>query len=315
MPFVLQKFAAAFGLIICLLSACLCVSAQAISSQEGQVKLSVIVLDKERHAVTDVSRDALQVSEEGQPQSILTFERDQRPLRLALVVDNTASMRTQWQEVTEATKRIINSKASDDEMMLVRFVDSEHIGVAQAFTNDKERLLAGMKVFSVDEGQSAVIDAIYVTAKKLIETETIAPYRKALVLISDGEDRDSFYKQEQLLKLLRENDVQVFVIGLLTELDKEGGFVQKSPLAKAEELLTKSTQETGGRVFFPRSKTELPSHIEELLVSLRTQYVLSYTPANPKSKDYRKVKVTVAEAPGQGKRAAITRAGYPAARK
>jgi Ca-activated chloride channel family protein len=102
--------------------------------------------------------------------------------------------------------------------------------------------------------------------------------RRALIVITDGEDRNSFYKQEQLFSRLREEDVQIFVIGFVNELDKETGFIRKSPKEKATMLINKLATETGGRAFFPESLSELPQIANEIVRDLRTQYVLSYNP-------------------------------------
>lgn len=316
MPVIHQRFAAAIILIISsvLTSAGLrAQDPQPALSQQEQVKLNVIVLDNEKHAVADLRKDELQVLEGDKPQSLSSLERDTRPLRLGLVVDNSGSLKTQFREVVETVRSIIIGKAQADEMLLVRFVDSERIEVVQDFTSDQSLLLIGLRDLGLEGGQSAVIDAVYLSLNKLATRQATAPYRSALILITDGEDRSSYYKQDELLKLLREKEVQVFIIGLLKELDKESGLTVKSPRERAEELLTKLAQETGGRVFFPNSNKELPMIVDELMSSLRTQFVVGYTPAaKPKSKSYRKVKVKLLDATGRDKRTVIARPGYTA---
>jgi Ca-activated chloride channel family protein len=135
-------------------------------------------------------------------------------------------------------------------------------------------------------------------------------------LITDGEDRDSFYKQEQLFAKLREEDVQIFVIGFVNELDKEGGFIRKSPRERAVSLLTRLATETGGRAFFPLSISELPQIAGEIVRDLRTQYVIAYNPTN-KDRDgtFRSIKVTVDEGSSGDKRIALTRSGRIASKE
>jgi Ca-activated chloride channel family protein len=129
-------------------------------------------------------------------------------------------------------------------------------------------------------------------------------------VITVGEDRNSFYKQEQLFARLREEDVQIFVIGFTNELDKDAGFIRKSPKDKATTLINKLATETGGRAFFPESISELPQIANEIIRDLRTQYVLSYSPTN-KAQDgtYRAIKVTVDQGTSSEKRIALTRTG------
>jgi hypothetical protein len=81
-----------------------------------------------------------------------------------------------------------------------------------------------------------------------------------LILVSDGEDRDSFYKEPQLFELLRESDVQIYVIGFVSELTKEGGFISKSPQAKAKAFSGTAGDETGGKSYFPNDVSELDGY-------------------------------------------------------
>ena len=103
------------------------------------------------------------------------------------------------------------------------------------------------------------------------------------------------------------------MIGFVNELEAEKGLIRKSPRDKAVALLNRLASETGGRAFFPNSLSELPDIANEIVHDLRTQYVVSYDPTN-KSHDgtYRSIKVTIADAPGQGKRIALTRSGRSA---
>ena len=132
-------------------------------------------------------------------------------------------------------------------------------------------------------------------------------------MVTDGEDRASYYNETQLFQRLREADVQIFVIGFVNELEAENGLIRKSPRDKAVNLLNKLASETGGRAFFPQSISELPEIANEIVRDLRTQYVVSYDPTN-KAHDgtYRTIKVTVADSGAQGKRIALTRSGRTA---
>ena len=115
-------------------------------------------------------------------------------------------------------------------------------------------------------------------------------------MITDGEDRASFYSPDKLFARLREEDVQIYVIGFVRELDKEGGLIRKSPREKAVNLINRLATETGGRAFFPESLSELPQIANEIVRDLRTQYVLAYNPTN-KARDgsFRSIRVAVDE--------------------
>ena len=104
--------------------------------------------------------------------------------------------------------------------------------------------------------------------------------------------------------------MQIYVIGFVNELDKEGGMIRKSPREKAVNLLNRLASETGGRAFYPNSLSELPKIAEEITRDMRTQFVISYNPTN-KTPDgtFRTIRVTVNDASSRDKRIAITRAG------
>jgi len=259
------------------------------------------------------------VFEDGVAQPIESFTREEVPISYGLAVDTSGSLRSQLPTVIEAGKSIINSNKSGDETFLVRFVGRDNIETVQDFTANKELLGDGLDNMFVEGGQTAIIDAVYVSA------EHVSEYRKgddgdrrrrALIVITDGEDRNSFYNQEQLFARLREDDVQIFVIGFVNELDKEAGFIRKSPRDKAVNLINKLAEETGGRAFFPESLSELPQIANEIIRDLRTQYVISYNPTN-KTPDgtYRAIKVTVDQPTSSEKRIALTRTGRLARRE
>jgi Ca-activated chloride channel homolog len=283
------------------------------------VQLHVRVIDRNNRPIDNVPRADFHIFEDGVPQTIETFTREEVPISYGLAVDTSGSLRSQLQSVIDAGKTIINSNKPGDETFLVRFISSDKIETVQDFTSNKEMLLDGLDSFYVEGGQTAVIDAVYLSA------EHVAEYRKgdegdrrrrALIVITDGEDRNSFYKQEQLFSRLREEDVQIYVIGFVSELEKEAGLIRKSPREKAVALINKLASETGGRAFFPESVAELPQIANEIVRDLRTQYVIAYNPTN-KAQDgtYRAIKVTVDQPSGSDKRIALTRTGRIARRE
>jgi Ca-activated chloride channel family protein len=276
------------------------------------VQLHVRVIDRNNKPINNVPEGDFHVFEDGVPQTIETFTREEVPISYGLAVDTSGSLRTQLQSVIDAGKTIINSNKGGDETFLVRFISSDKIETVQDFTDNKELLMDGLDSFFVEGGQTAIIDAVYLSA------EHVSEYRKgdegdrrrrALIVITDGEDRNSFYKQEQLFAKLREEDVQIFVIGFINELDKDAGLIRKSPREKAVGLINKLASETGGRAFFPDSVADLPQIANEIIRDLRTQYVISYNPTN-KAQDgsFRAIKVTVNQPSGEH-RIALTRTG------
>lgn len=277
------------------------------------VTLNVRVIDRNNRPIDNVRQNDFHVFEDGVVQPIESFTREEVPINYGLAIDTSGSLRSQLQGVIDAGKSIINSNKPGDETFLVRFISSDKIETVQDFTPNKDLLIDGLDSLYVEGGQTAIIDAVYLTA------EHIAQYKKgddndrrrrAMIVISDGEDRASFYSTDKLFARLREEDVQIYVIGFVRELDKEGGFIRKSPRDKAVSLLNRLATETGGRAFFPESLSELPKIANEIVRDLRTQYVLAYNPTN-KSRDgsFRSIKVAVDAASSSDKRIALTRNG------
>jgi Ca-activated chloride channel homolog len=277
------------------------------------VNLNVRVIDRNNRPIGDIRQDELQVFENGVPQPIFSFTKEEVPVSYGLAIDTSGSLRSQLGQVIEAGKVIIESNKPGDETFLVRFISSDKIEQVLDFTSNKEDLIDSLDTFYTEGGQTAIVDAVYVTS------EHVAQYKKgndndrrrrALIVVTDGEDRGSQYKQEELFERLREEDVQIYVIGFVNELDKEGGLIRKSSRDKAVNLINRLAKETGGRAFFPESLSELPKIAEEIVRDLRTQYVVSYSPTN-KARDgsYRAIRVAVADAAGKDKRIALTRSG------
>ena len=284
------------------------------------VQLHVRVIDRNNRPINNVPQGDFHVYEDGVPQKIEAFTREEVPISYGLAVDTSGSLRSQLQSVIDAGKTIINSNKQGDETFLVRFISSDKIETVQDFTANKELLTDGLDSFYVEGGQTAIIDAVYLSAEHVSryrKDDSSDRRRRALIVITDGEDRNSFYKQDQLFSLLREEDVQIFVIGFVNELDKEEGLIRKSPREKAVSLIKKLATETGGRAYFPESTADLPKIAEDIIKDLRTQYVIAYNPTN-KTPDgtYRAIKVTVDQpSDSSEKRIALTRTSRLARRE
>ena len=273
------------------------------------VELGMIVTDSNKKAIDKIQKEDVRVIEDKTEQTVLSVDRDDRPIDLVLAIDSSGSVRSLFPTVLESARVIVANRRPEDEILVERFIGSEKIESMQDFTRDGKLLLTAIDKFFIEKGQSAVIDALYVAANAFSKfNKTGTDRRKVVVIITDGEDRNSFYKQEQLVKFLHQTDVQVFALGLVTELDKQAGLIRLSPRDKAEKLLQTVTSETGGRVFFPRNKTELLDSLQQLITDLRGQFRITYQPAKEK-KGFRKVEVKLVSPNGE-KRTAIVPRGY-----
>jgi Ca-activated chloride channel family protein len=278
------------------------------------VNMNVRVIDRNNRPINNIQQKEFKIYEDGVLQKIDFFSQSEVPTNYALVIDNSGSLRQQLDKVIEAGKVFVNTNRPEDETMVIRFVGRDKIEIEQPFTSKKDDLIDALENLYIEGGQTAVIDAVYLAAENVGEYEktnvSTDRKRRALILITDGEDRNSYYTEKQLFELLRESDVQIYVIGFVDDLSNDGGFISKSPQAKAKGLLERLATETGGKAYFPKTASELPALAREISSELRTQYSIGYIPSNDRRDGtYRAIKVAVDDGPGNQKRIAIARAG------
>ncbi|MFN2501240.1 MAG: VWA domain-containing protein [Pyrinomonadaceae bacterium] len=280
------------------------------------VNLNVRVIDRNNRPINNVQEKEFKIYENGVLQQIDFFSKGDVPTNYGLVIDNSGSMRPLLDKVVEAGKILVGTNRPDDETMIIRFVGRDKIEIEQQFTSNKTDLNDALENLYIEGGQTAIIDAVYLAVENIDQYEKADKNdrkRRALILVSDGEDRNSYYNEKQLFDLLRESEVQIYVVGFVSELSKEGGFIGKSPQGKAKAFLERIATESGGKVYFPTSGAELPGIAREISSELRTQYSIGYIPSNDKKDGtYRSIKVVVDDGPNAQKRIAVTRAGRTA---
>ena len=280
------------------------------------VTLHVRVIDRNNRPINNIRKDDFTILEDGAPQKIFSFTEEEVPVIYGLAIDTSGSLRPQFESVISAGKTIINSNKKGDETFLERFISSDKIETIQDFTPNKDFLMDGLDQLYIEGGQTAVIDGVYLAAQHVADYQKGPDEdhrRRALIVVTDGEDRQSYYNEAQLFSSLREEDVQIYVIGFVNELDSDRGLIRKSSKDKAVGLLNRLATETGGRAFFPNSLAELPQIASEIVRDLRTQYVISYDPTNKvHDGSYHAIKVTVAQPANGDRRIALTRPGRTA---
>ncbi len=281
------------------------------------VNLDVRVVDRNNRPINTLQEKDFKVLEDGVVQQIDFFSKSEVPTNYGLVVDNSGSLRQQLDKVIDAGKVFVNSNRPDDETMIIRFVGKEKIEIEQPFTQNKVDLNDALDNLFIEGGATAIRDAVYLAVENISEYERGKSFedkkRRALILVTDGEDRNSYYTEKMLFDLLRESEVQIYVIGFVDELSKQGGFISKSDHEKAKDFLERLASETGGKAYFPKSAADLPNLAREISSELRTQYSIGYIPSNDrKDGTYRAIKVSVADGPNAQKRIAVTRAGRKA---
>jgi len=285
---------------------------EVIKIDTDEVTLDVRVVDRNGRPINGLKQNDFTVLEDGQPQEITSFGQQEVPTNYGLVLDNSGSLRQQLDKVIEAGKVFVSNNRPSDETLVIRFVGRDKIEIVQNFTANKQDLNDALDNLYVEGGQTAIRDAVYLAVENIDDYERSQKAedrkRRALVLVTDGEDRNSYYNDKQLLDLLRESEVQIFVIGFLDDLAKDGGFISKSPRDKAKAFLDGLASETGGKAYYPANASELPGIAQQISSELRTQYKLSYTPSNNKHDGTtRSIKVQVTDGPGGVHRVPITR--------
>lgn len=246
-----------------------------------EVKANLMVLEADGK-FADIKLEDLKIYEDGAEQKITYFAKKENALNIGLVMDNTGSMRPQIERVIAAGATFVNNLRPQDETFIVRFVGSENIEIVQEWTSNKKLLNIGLANMFIEGGQSAIIDGLYLSANKILEREKADKSKRgALILITDGEDRDSYYKREQLSNLFKGSDMQIFTIGLTGEIPSER--IKKNSVRFINQLAL----ETGGAAFILQGKNKeienaLAQSLKAILTELNSQYIIGYTSTNQK---------------------------------
>jgi VWFA-related protein len=190
------------------------------------------------------------------------------PITYGLVVDRSGSMRSKLNEIIQAGQAIVAANQTEDETFLVSFISKDKITTDVPITKNKREVILALDDLYPMGGLSALIDAIYFSAEYAVENKKCESNdcRRTLILISDGEDRDSSHKEKDLLSYLKENNIRVLIIGVDEYIKRS---TREEPSKKAASLLKRLANVTNGKAFFPKDTKELNSSIQELLVELR----------------------------------------------
>jgi VWFA-related protein len=224
-----------------------------------RVVLTATALDKDGRPVLDMTRDDFTLLEDGAPQQILDFYVEQRPIAMAIVIDTSGSMRDAMRGTQAAAGGFVDTLEAEDRAMVMDF--DEKVFLLQPLTGDRDSLKKAIDS-TYSQGGTAVYDAMFSAFRILNPVEG----RKAIVLLTDGDDYDSHFSLDRVLEIARSSEVVIYTIGL-------GGSINKAPLRDL-------AQETGGRAFFPGGVNELVDTYAQVARELRSQYYLTYSASN-----------------------------------
>jgi Ca-activated chloride channel homolog len=292
----MQTAPKAFQRFFCLTALCLTAAAAVSWAQAAQVAetpetglvirsdtrlvvLHTTVQDGDNHPVADLPQSAFEVYEDGQLQTLKLFRREDVPVSLGILVDNSGSMRDKRLKVNAAALDFVRASNPEDEAFIVNFNDEAFLDTD--FTAEVERLQDALQRIDA-RGGTALYDAIGMSLDHL--TEKGKWDKKVILLISDGEDNASRTTLEKIVRQLQETDTVVFAVGLLSEEDRRSA-------RRAQRALRNMVEATGGAAFFPGSVDEVHGITQQVAHDIRNQYILGYTPDESKPPGYRQVRV------------------------
>ena len=234
-----------------------------------RVNILFTVTDKKGRFVTDLNKDDFEVIENKKTQSVQQFAAESDlPLRLAVLVDTSNSIRDQFRFEQEAAVRFVQSvvRPGADKLMLVSFDTAAEL--VTDLTDDLHALEKGIKGMRPGGG-TALYDAVYFAAKeKLMMDQPRDKFRRAMILISDGDDTESRLTRDQALEMAQKADVVIYAISTNIKREESDG----------DKILKYLTEETGGQAFFPFKISDLDQNFENIANELRHQYNIFYRP-------------------------------------
>ncbi len=276
-----------------------------LSVETLEVQLPISVLDKEGRPVNGLTKDHFQIFEDKIQQTIKTFKHEDIPLSIGLIIDNSGSMRSKRERVNSAALAFVRESNPDDETFIVNFDDSAYL--EQDFTGSIGDLIDALDNIDA-RGETALYDAVYLSADHV---KAGKKDKKALLLITDGEDNVSKYGINKVYEALKQSKVTLYAVGLLEENDQRGGLFKKPPSKKAKEDLEKFAEITGGQAFFPKNLDEVEDLVKHIAHDLRNHYTVSYTPTNTRlDGSYREITVKLNPPKTFGKLTWHTKQGY-----
>jgi len=288
-----------------LVTAAMCVGLLAQGPDDPVIKMEVkrvvlhaTVREGKARFVGDLEKPHFTVLEDGVPQELISFSRQDVPVAIGLLVDNSQSMMNKRSEVVAAAKAFIRASNENDEIFVIHFNEQIAYGLPRniPFTGDWNLLDEALDRMRQD-GRTALYDAIYEGLKHLSRSKLT---KKALVVISDGGDNQSLHKDTDVVRVADLSGALFYAIGIYDPMDGDAN----------PGVLRKLASNTGGEAYFPKDLQEVRGLCETIARDLRSQYMMSYAPPdNPSGSDYRKIRVQVKDPKGR-KLIVRTRTGY-----
>jgi Ca-activated chloride channel homolog len=260
------------------------------------VLLHASVVGKNGKLVTNIPQSAFKVFEDGVEQPIRLFRREDVPVSMGIIVDNSGSMTSKRTRVAAAALELVKQSNPDDEVFIVNFNDDTHFD--QPLTNDVKKMEAALARMEA-RGGTAMRDALSKSINYVKKNGK--KDKKVLVVITDGNDNSSDITLEQVLRQAQNSEVLVYAIGLLNEEEAREA-------RSAKKALKTLVDASGGMDYYPKSTSDVQEITPRVAHEIRNQYILGYTSSNQvMDGSFRQIKVTVT---GFGRPTVRTRNGY-----
>jgi len=264
------------------------------------VVLHTTVIDDRGRFVDGLKQENFRVLEDKAEQKLSVFKREDVPVSMGLVIDNSGSMRDKRARVNEAALTLVQTSNPNDEAFVVNFNDDYYLDLDKDFTNNIPELKEALERID-SRGSTAFYDALIGSmdhAKKGHKD------KKVLLAVTDGEDNASRNTLEKTIREIQKSNVVIYTIGLFSDEDKKNR-------KKATRALKEIADASGGIAYFPENVEDVHTICEQVAKDIRNQYTLAYYPSNVrKDGTYRGVQVEVIPPRGHGKLSARTRNGY-----
>jgi Ca-activated chloride channel homolog len=255
-----------------------------IRKRVDEVNVVFTVTDKRGHFVKDLTKSDFRVYDDNKPaESVRAFSRETNlPLRVGLLIDASNSVRDRFKFEQEAAIEFLNQiiQRTSDKAFVIGFDTTPE--VTQDMTDDTEALSHGVRMLRPGGG-TAMYDAIYYACRdKLMTDKSTTATRRAIILLSDGDDNQSRVSREEAVEMAQRAEVIIYAISTNTSGLKLRG----------DKILEHFADETGGKAFFPFKIQDVSNAFSEISDELRSQYDVSYKPADfePNGK-YRKIEI------------------------
>ena len=260
------------------------------------VVLHASVADRNGRLITNLPEEVFNVYENDVKQEVKIFRREDVPVSMGLIIDNSGSMRDKRRQVESAAINLVEASNSQDEVFIVNFNDEAYLDVD--FTSDVEKMEEGLTRID-SRGGTAMRDALSMSIDYLLEKGK--KDKRVLLVVTDGNDNTSGITLEKLVEKAQQSEVLLYAVGLLNQ-------EQRRDRKRAQRALKALTTASGGLSYYPDELPEVEEIASKVAHEIRNQYVIAYSPAIQElDGSYRRIKVDVK---GRSRLVVRTRSGY-----